>query len=474
MSRQYEIGMVGLGVMGRNLLLNMADHGYAVAGYDKDLAKVGALRKEAENRDIYAADNMKDFVASLRRPRVIMMLVPAGRAVDSVIVTVLHHLEKGDLIIDAGNSHFTDTDLRAAELSRQNIQFLGVGVSGGESGARHGPSMMPGGPKEAYERVRPLFEAVAASVGGEPCVTYLGPGSAGHYVKMVHNGIEYGIIQLIAETYDLMKRGLGLSNDELLDIYESWMKTELNGYLVEITSEIFRRVDEKTGQRLIDVILDEAKQKGTGKWTSQDAMELQVPVPTIDAAVSMRDMSALKSEREAAGQMFKGPAGSFHGDKDGTIDQLREGLYFSVVLTYAQGMALLGKASTTYNYGLDLQDVARIWRGGCIIRALLLEDIRAAFGAKPDLPNLLMDPHLGQEVMTRQDAIRAVMTTAAGLGIPLPAMAASLSYFDSYRSSWLPANLVQAQRDYFGSHTYERVDERGVFHTEWREKNKEE
>jgi 6-phosphogluconate dehydrogenase len=310
-------------------------------------------------------------------------------------------------------------------------------------------------------------------VGGEPCVTFLGPGSAGHYVKMVHNGIEYGLIQLIAETYDLMKRGLGLSNDELRDIYERWMKTELNGYLVEITSEIFRRVDEKTGERLIDVILDEAKQKGTGKWTSQDAMELQVPVPTIDAAVSMRDMSALKSERAAAGQLFDGPDSSFHGDREAALNQLRDGLYVSTVLTYAQGMALLGKASTAYNYGLDLQEVARIWRGGCIIRALLLEDIRAAFRAKPDLPNLLMDPHLSQEVLTRQDALRAVVTTAVQLGIPLPGMAASLAYFDSYRSAWLPASLIQAQRDYFGSHTYERVDERGVFHTEWREGNKE-
>jgi 6-phosphogluconate dehydrogenase len=473
MSQQYEIGMVGLGVMGRNLLLNMADHGYAVAGYDRDLGKVGVLRKEAENREIYGADNVKDFIGSLRRPRVVMMLVPAGQAVDSVIVSVLRYLEQGDLIIDAGNSHFTDTNLRAGELSRKGIQFLGVGVSGGESGARHGPSMMPGGPKEAYERVKPLFEAVAASVGGEPCVTFLGPGSAGHYVKMVHNGIEYGLIQLIAETYDLMKRGLGLSNDELRDIYERWMKTELNGYLVEITSEIFRRVDEKTGERLIDVILDEAKQKGTGKWTSQDAMELQVPVPTIDAAVSMRDMSALKSERAAAGQLFDGPDNSFHGDREAALNQLRDALYVSMVVTYAQGMALLGKASTAYNYGLDLQEVARIWRGGCIIRALLLEDIRAAFRAKPDLPNLMMDPHLSQEVLTRQDALRAVVTTAVQLGIPLPGMAASLAYFDSYRSAWLPASLIQAQRDYFGSHTYERVDERGVFHTEWREGNKE-
>ena len=332
--------------------------------------------------------------------------------------------------------------------------------------------MMPGGPKEAYERVKPVFEAVAASVGGEPCVTYLGPGSAGHYVKMVHNGIEYGIIQLIAETYDFMKRGLGLNNDELKDIYERWMKTELNGYLVEITSEIFNRVDDKTGQRLIDVILDEAKQKGTGKWTSQDAMELQVPVPTIDAAVSMRDMSAMKSERAAASQLFEGPAASFHGPKEGTIDQLRDALYVAVILTYAQGMALIARASAAYNYDLDLQEVARIWRGGCIIRALLLEDIRAAFRAKQDLPNLLVDPHLSREVLTRQGALRSVVTTAVELGLPLPAMAASLGYFDSYRSAWLPANLVQAQRDYFGSHTYERVDERGVFHTEWRKGNK--
>lgn len=472
MSQQYEIGMVGLGVMGRNLLLNMADHGYAVAGYDKDPAKGEALKKEAEGRKICSAKSMKDFAMHLRPPRVIMMLVPAGRAVDSVIGDVLPHLVKGDLIIDAGNSHFTDTDVRAEELSKKGIRFLGVGVSGGEWGARHGPSMMPGGPEDAYERVKPLFEAVAASVGGEPCVTFLGPGSAGHYVKMVHNGIEYGIIQLIAETYDLMKRGLGMSNDEMLDIYERWMKTELNGYLVEITSEIFRKVDEKTGGRLIDVILDEAKQKGTGKWTSQDAMELQVPVPTIDAAVSMRDMSALKSERMAAGQTFEGPARKFRGSAEDMVNQLRDALYVSIVMSYAQGMALLGKASSVYGYGLNLEAVARIWRGGCIIRALLLEDIRAAFGARPEMPNILMDPHLSQAVLDRQGSLRAVVAAGVDLGIPLSAMAASLSYFDSYRSTWLPANLVQAQRDFFGSHTYERVDERGVFHTEWRKDNK--
>ena len=303
--QQYEIGMVGLGVMGRNFLLNMADHGHSVAGYDKDAAKVAALRQEAENRDIRGAADIKEFIALLRKPRAIMMLVPAGAPVDSVIKDLLPHLDKGDLIIDAGNSYFKDTDVRARNLTAKGIQFLGVGVSGGEEGARHGPSIMPGGPKEAYERVRPIFEAAAAKVNGDPCVTWLGPGSAGHFVKMVHNGIEYGVMQLLAETYDLMKRGLGLNDDEMREVYALWNKGELNGYLIEITGHIFSKQDEKTGKRLIDEILDVAKQKGTGMWTSQSAMELQVPIPTIDLAVAMRDLSVFAKEREQASTIYQ-------------------------------------------------------------------------------------------------------------------------------------------------------------------------
>jgi len=464
--------MVGLGVMGRNLVLNMADHGFAVAGYDRDQTKVEALRKESTERNIGCAANVPDFIALLRKPRAIMMLVPAGAPVDSVIKDLLPHLDKGDLIIDAGNSYFKDTDVRARNLTAKGIQFLGVGVSGGEEGARHGPSIMPGGPKEAYERVRPVLEAAAAKVDGDPCVTWLGPGSAGHFVKMVHNGIEYGVMQLLAETYDLMKRGLGLNDDELRDVFCAWNKGELNGYLVEITSHIFSRQDEKTGKRLIDEILDVAKQKGTGMWTSQSAMELQVPIPTIDLAVAMRDLSVFEKEREQAGAIYQRSIRRFAGNRKTFLTQLGRALFAAMIITYAQGMALLGVASETYKYHLNLEAVARIWRGGCIIRASLLEDICAAFRARCKLPNLLLDPTLLRELAEHQEDLRLVVCQAAESGVPAPALMVSLGYLDAYRSAWLPANLIQAQRDYFGAHTYERIDAKGTFHTEW-EKEKE-
>jgi 6-phosphogluconate dehydrogenase len=463
----YDIGMVGLGVMGRNLVLNMADHGYSVAGYDKDESKVQALKEEARSQDVRGAMTMEEFIGLLRRPRAVMMLVPAGPPVDSVIHDLLPHLEEGDLIIDGGNSHYPDTDLRAKAMAEKGLRYLGIGISGGASGARHGPSMMPGGPMDAYQRVRPILEATAAHVDGEPCVTYLGPGSAGHYVKMVHNGIEYGMMQLIAESYDLMSRGLGLSDDELHAVYERWNRGELNGYLMEITAKIFVKEDAKRGERLIDVILDAAKQKGTGTWTSQDAMDLQVPLLTIDVAVAMRNMSALDSEREAAAEVLAGPSPRYHGDRDAFIERLQRALYAAMIVTYGQGMAQLRVASEEKEYGLDLEAVARIWRGGCIIRAALLDKMRSAFSADPDLANLLLDPNLGRAVEERQEDLRAVVRTAAELGIPAPALAVSLAYFDSYRNAWLPANLIQAQRDFFGSHTYERIDAKGVFHTQW-------
>ena len=464
---QYEIGMVGLGVMGCNLVLNMADHGFSVAGYDKDQTKVEALRKESADRNIRAMANILEFIALLRQPRAIMMLVPAGAPVDSVINDLLPHLAKGDLIIDAGNSYFKDTDVRARNLAAKGIQFLGVGVSGGEEGARHGPSIMPGGPKEAYERVRPIFEAAAAKVNGEPCVTWLGPGSSGHFVKMVHNGIEYAIMQLIAETYDLMKRGIGLNDDELRDVFSVWNSGELNGYLMEITGHIFSKQDEENGKRLIDEILDVAKQNGTGLWTSQSAMELQVPLPTIDLAVAMRDLSVLAKEREQAGKFYPRPMQHFAGDRNTFLTQLGHALFVGMITVYAQGMALLAVASDKYKYALDLEAVARIWRGGCIIRAALLEDICTAFHARRDLPNLLIDPNLSHKIMEHQEDLRQVVCRAAELGVPAPGLMVSLGYLDAYRSAWLPANLIQAQRDYFGAHTYERVDAKGAFHTQW-------
>ncbi|HUX20912.1 MAG TPA: NADP-dependent phosphogluconate dehydrogenase, partial [Spirochaetia bacterium] len=405
--------------------------------------------------------------ALLRKPRAIMMLVPAGAPVDSVVQELSPHLDTGDLIIDAGNSYFKDTDVRVRDLMAKGIHFLGVGVSGGEEGARHGPSIMPGGSKEAYGRVRPVFEAAAAKVNGDPCVTYLGPASAGHFVKMVHNGIEYAVMQMIAESYDLMKRGLGLNDDELHDVFSEWNEGELSGYLVEITSRIFSRQDEATDRRLVDEILDVAKQKGTGMWTSQSAMELQVPIPTIDLAVAMRDLSVFEKEREQAHNLYLRPIRRIEGNRKTLIAHLRDAFDVAVIVTYAQGMALLAVASQRYKYSLDLEAVARIWRGGCIIRAALLDELRAAFRSRSDLTNVLLDTHVARRVMGHQEDLRRVVSLAAESGVPAPALMVSLGYLDAYRSVWLPANLIQAQRDYFGAHTYERIDAKGTFHTNW-------
>jgi 6-phosphogluconate dehydrogenase len=465
--KKYQIGMIGLGVMGRNLVLNIAEHGYSVAGYDKDESQVKALQKDAGELNIKASPRLDEFVACLSSPRVIMLLVPAGKIVDSVIRDLMPFLNTGDQIIDAGNSHFKDTDLRSKSLAEKRILFMGIGISGGEEGARRGPSLMPGGPKEAYERVKAIFEAVAAHVDGVPCVTYLGPGSAGHYVKMVHNGIEYGLMQLIAESYDLLKRGVGLTDDELSALYHDWNSSELSSYLMEITSNIFRKIDVQTGKQLVDVILDVAKQKGTGMWTSQDAMDLSVPTPVVDAAVAMRNLSALKSDREALGKLYKLRTLQFKGDRNKFISQLKGAIYTAMIITFAQEMAQLQAASKAYAYELDLEDVARIWRGGCIIRASLLEDIGTAYRLHPNLANLLMDRRLRKLVKKNQKDLRLIVRVGAKLGLPVPALMASLAYFDGCRSAWLPANLIQAQRDDFGAHMYERVDARGEFHTNW-------
>ncbi len=405
----------------------------------------------------------------LRKPRAIMMLVPAGKAVDSVINDLLPHLDKDDIIIDGGNSHFTDTNRHFEELTKKGINFFGVGVSGGEKGARFGPSIMPGGSKEAYSRINDILEKASAKVDKEPCVTYLGPGSAGHYVKMVHNGIEYALMELIAETYNLMKNGLNLSNDELHKVYKGWNEGELQSFLVEITANIFKQPDDKSDKRLIDMILDAAKQKGTGKWTSQDAMELQIPLPTIDSAVEMRDMSSFKNERKKASQILSGPKPEFKGDKDKFIKQIHNALYFGMIVAYSEGMALLRLASDKYDYNLNLQDVAKIWRGGCIIRSKFLEDIRSAFKENPKLANLMVDKEISKRLINMQTDLRSVITKGIEWGVPVSALSSSLAYYDSYRSEWMPANLIQAQRDNFGSHTYERIDEDGTFHTQWNE-----
>jgi 6-phosphogluconate dehydrogenase len=463
-----DIGLIGLGVMGRNFALNMADHGFAVVGYDRDAEKTRQLEKERSDRHaIYTADDPGAFCEKLRQPRAIMMLVPAGDPVDAVIQALEPYLQPGDLVIDSGNSHFTDTDRRSARLTEKGLNFMGMGMSGGESGARHGPSLMPGGAESGYERVRPILMAAAAHVGEVPCVAYMGPGSAGHYVKMVHNGIEYGLMQLIAETYDLMKRGLGMQPDDLHPVYSRWNQGVLGGYLMEITASIFRHRDETTGRPLIDLILDEAKQKGTGEWTVADALKEQVPTPTIEAAVMMRHLSGDKQQRRAAATLLRGPDPHLTDDREAFIAKLEKALYAAFVITYAQGMALLKKASQTYGYRLDLEAVARVWTGGCIIRAVLLEEIQAAYRADPDLANLLTAPALSGTLQNHQSALRTVVSTAAGLGLPVPGLMAALSYWDAYRSGWLPANLVMAQRDYFGSHTYQRTDAQGTFHTQW-------
>ena len=462
----YDFGLIGLGTMGKNLLMNMADHGYEVAGYDKDLAKVQSLKDEAGK--IYGAETVEDFVASLERPRKLMMLVPAGKIVDYVIADLLPLLDRGDIIMDGGNSFFKDTERRQEELKGTGIHYLGIGISGGAKGARFGPSIMPGGNRIAYNKVRPILEAIAAKVGKQPCVTYLGEGSVGNYVKMVHNGIEYGLMQILAEVYDVMKRGLEMSNAEIHETFTDWNEKELGSFLVEISAKIFAVKDEETGKEVIDLILDKGKQKGTGKWTSQDALNVGEPIPTIDMAVIARAISAFKPERVAASEILEAPKYStIKKDKKTYVRRLKNATIFSFLVTYAQGMSLLQSASEEYNYNLGLEGVARIWRGGCIIRAKMLEDFRKAYKKDAKLSNLLVDSGIAKKVNKTQKDTRTVIMDAVKVGVPLPCIGASLSYFDSYRAARLPMNLVQAQRDFFGSHTYERVDKEGFFHTEW-------
>ena len=471
-TQEYDYGMIGLGTMGRNLVYNMCDHGYSVAGFDTDAEKVNELGKEAGGRKVFGAGNLEDFIGALKSPKVIMLLVPAGHAVDAVIAELKPFLSKDDLIVDCGNSHFTDTDLRIAQLAKENIHFMGVGISGGEYGARNGPSIMPGGAKEAYGQIAPMLKAVSAKVNGEPCVTWLGPGSAGHYVKMVHNGIEYGIMQLIVECYHLFKECANMSNDELHVVFSKWNDGRLQSYLAGITADIFAQNDELTGNRLVDMILDTSKQNGTGQWTSESAMGLYVPIPVIDSAVSMRDLSALREERVAAQKILHKDKPSFDGSRDELAGWLENALYFSMITAYAQGMALLQSASKENKYELKLDEVASIWRGGCIIRSALLDDIHIAYSDEPALVNLMVNKQLAAKLTACQEGMRLAVKTAIEATIPAPALMASLAYFDGYRSGWLPANLIQAQRDYFGAHTYERTDRTGTFHTQWEQKQK--
>lgn len=467
-----QFGLIGLAVMGQNLVLNAADHGFSVSVYNRTAAKTDEfLAGEAKQKTITPTYTLEEFVASLERPRTIQIMVQAGGPVDAVINQLKPLLEEGDIIIDGGNSFFPDTERRARELEAAHLRFIGMGVSGGEEGARFGPSLMPGGAKEAYGFIEPLVTAIAAKApaDGAPCVTYIGPGGAGHYVKMVHNGIEYGDMQLIAESYALLKAAINPSDREFYQIFSDWNAGELSSFLIEITANIFKKIDPDTGQALVDLILDKAGQKGTGKWTSQNALDIGATIPTITAAVDARIVSSIKDERVAASKVLSGPEARYTGDRQELIDSVRAALYVSKICSYAQGMALLKKASAEYSYGLDLAEIARIWRAGCIIRAELLDDITHAYRRNPALSNLLVDDEFKQRVLSCQTAWRFALKTAIELGTPVPAMSASLAYFDAYRSERLPANLIQAQRDYFGAHTFERVDKSGVFHADWLE-----
>jgi 6-phosphogluconate dehydrogenase len=469
-----DIGLLGLGVMGRNFVLNMADHGFSVGVFNRTTSKTREfMKQDVGDRQIQAGYAMAEFVSLLKLPRAVLISVPAGKPVDQVIDEIVPELSSGDLIVDMGNSHFSDTDRRGHLLTEKGLLYMGMGISGGESGARNGPSLMPGGSKEGYERIRPIVEAASAQTDGIPCAAYLGPGSAGHYVKMVHNGIEYGLMQLIAETYDLMKRGMGYEAQKLHQVYQKWSEGDLNGYLMEITSEIFRQKDDLTGEPLVEMILDRARQKGTGEWTSLEALEHQVPLPSIHMAVTARDMSDYKKERTLAAKRLRGPHDAGPPLGEDFVDRLEGALYAGMVVCYAQGMALLDQVGRNYGYGLDLQTIATIWRGGCIIRARLLEDIREAYAAEPHLPNLLLNSRLGGAVEAKTGDLREAVCLAARSGIPAPGLMAALSYFDAYRSERLPANLIMAQRDYFGAHRYERVDREGTYHTAWTEREVE-
>lgn len=463
-----EIGVIGLAVMGKNLAWNIESRGYSVSVYNRSSEKTEEMMNESKGKNVNPTYSIEEFVTSLEKPRKILLMVKAGNPTDATIEQLKPYLEKGDILIDGGNTFFEDTRRRNQELSELGIHFIGTGVSGGEEGALTGPSIMPGGQKEAYDLVAPILKDIAAKVDGDPCTTYIGPDGAGHYVKMVHNGIEYGDMQLIAESYFLMKNVLGLSAEELHEVFADWNEGELDSYLIEITADIFTKKDEETGKPMVDVILDKAGQKGTGKWTSQSALDLGVSLPIITESVFARFISAIKDERVKASKMLKGPdTKPFDGDKKALVESIRKALYMSKICSYAQGFAQMRSASDEYKWDLQYGDIAMIFRGGCIIRAQFLQKIKEAYDRESNLTNLLLDPYFKEIVESYQYALREVISVAVQNGVPVPGFSAALSYYDSYRTETLPANLIQAQRDYFGAHTYERVDKEGIFHTEW-------
>ena len=466
-----DIGLIGLAVMGQNLALNIESHGYCVAVFNRTTSVVDTfLAERAADRNIVGCHSIEELVGRLSRPRKVMLMVKAGPPVDAVIEQLLPHLEPGDVIIDGGNSHFEDTRRRWRDIEARGLLYVGMGVSGGEEGALHGPSLMPGGSPEAWPLIQPIFQAIAAKVGPNhdiPCCEWIGPDGAGHYVKMVHNGIEYGDMQLIGESYFLLKHLAGLTNEQLYDVFDAWNQGELDSYLIEITRDIFSVKDPETGQYLVDLILDTAGSKGTGKWMSQHALDLGVPTTLITEAVYARYLSALKEHRVRAAETLQGPDISWQGDPQQLIEQIRQALYASKICSYAQGFFQLQAAADQLNWTLDYGTIALLWRGGCIIRARFLDRIKEAFDADPRLENLLLAPYFAEVVQRSQPAWREVVATAVRHGIWVPAFSAAIAYYDGYRTARLPANLLQAQRDYFGAHTYQRVDREGTFHTDW-------
>ncbi len=463
-------GMIGLGTMGMNLVLNMADKGIAVCGYDRNKAQLDKLMEEGKGKPVQVASTMQELVNSLEKPRRIMMLVPAGKIVDAVIAEAIPLLAPGDILIDGGNSHFTDTERRIEQTKSSGIYFTGMGVSGGEDGARKGPSMMPGGMPDAYAELKNIFEKIAAQTDEGPCVTFVGKGAAGHYTKMVHNGIEYAMMQLISEVYGILKNAAGLSNEELYNIFTNWNKNELQSFLIEITADVLIKKDDESGEFLVDLILDKARQKGTGMWTSQNAMDLNVPIPTIDVAVSMRYISAMKDERVLAAGKYQIEKKQIDTSKEGLIDQCKKALHFGFILSYTQGLHLLSVASTIYKYEIDIAEIIRIWKGGCIIRSAMLDELRKAYMKEPALSNIIHSDLFQPLLQSLRSDTAKLINISLITALPVAALSSALQYFDACSTARLPANLIQGQRDYFGAHTYERVDKPGTFHAEWTEK----
>lgn len=476
MSKQ-QIGVIGMAVMGKNLALNIESRGYSVAIYNRTTSRAEGVIQEYPNKNLHLQTTIEDFVHSLEVPRKIMLMVQAGPGTDAVIQEILPLLDEGDILIDGGNTLFTDTMRRSEELAESGINFIGTGVSGGEEGALKGPSIMPGGQKEAYDLVAPILEQISAKAPADnaPCVAYIGPNGSGHYVKMIHNGIEYGDMQLIAESYHIMRDLLDLSNDEIADIFKEWNEGELDSFLIEITADALTKIDTETGKHVVDVILDRAGNKGTGKWTSQNALDLGTPLPTVTEAVFARYISAMKDERVEASKVITQPEKKNLGiDRKKVIEELRQALYFSKIMSYAQGFSQMRMASEEYDWNLQYGEIAKIWRAGCIIRARFLQDITNAYDKNADLANLLLDDYFRDISEKYQQSVRDIVGLSVQAGVPVPAFSSAISYYDSYRSERLPANIIQAQRDYFGAHTYERVDKEGIFHFDWYGDNGEE